>query len=915
MRIALKQIAGYSVAILVFAASFVSLSPRAVAQQPWQGSISGIVKDQNGANVAGAEVALVHSQQAVLRTTVTDASGHFNFDNLAVGSYEIRITREGFGTNRVSAQVSAGKTAELNITLELAALSSQVTVTAETGQAQDKERVPQAVNIISENAIEQRTTAVLAQVADEEVGLSLQRTSPTIAGIFVRGLVGNKVAVYIDGVRYTTSAMRGGINTFLDLNDASNFRAVEVLRGPNGAQYGSDSIGGTVQLVSRTPDFGYAKPETHGEINTSFTSADLSFGGNTLLTYGTRRFGFLVNAASRRVNTLRSGNGLDPHAAVTRFLGLPSKVFGNRLSDTAFTQYGGLFRFSYAPDSNQQFTLHYQRGQQDGGKRYDQTLGGDGNLIADLRNLMNDFFYGRYLKQGAGVFDNASIAFSYNAQREERVNQGGQGSPNGDITHQYERTQVFGVSGFLDKQLGDRNTFLVGSDFYRETVRAPAFTVNPVAGTSTLSRPRVPDGARYINFGAYVQDVYDAIPKKLRFSGALRFSAVSYASRAANSPLVGGKPLWPDDNLQTSDFSGRVGFVVTPLSPVSIAFNYSRGFRAPNITDLGTLGLTGDGFEADFNSASALGGTIGTTAGGDALSTGNSVTRQRSEVSNNFDIGFRYRSKRFDTGLTWFLIDVNDAIVKQALILPAGSVGKLLGDQPIISQNANGTVFVALSTAPVLIRANFSDARIHGLEYTFEARPHRDWTFAGNFTYVHAKDRANGLPPNIEGGTPAPTGFLRLRYAPTSKHFWIEAYSTLADRQSRLSSLDLGDRRTGATRSRGQIANFFNRGARARGLISPGPDGIFGNADDRLLATGETLAQVQNRVLGSAASAPLFDHIPGYGLINVRGGFRFRERSEISIDFENITDQNYRGLAWGIEGPGRSVTIRYRYRF
>ena len=160
MRIAFKQIAGYFVAILALTASFASLSPRAVAQQS-QGSITGTVKDQDGANVSGAKVALVHSQQAVLRTTSTDANGHFNFDNVAVGSYEIRITQAGFGTQRVSAQVSAGKTAELNITLELAALSSQVTVTAETGQAQDKERVPQAVNIIAEMAIERRTTAVL----------------------------------------------------------------------------------------------------------------------------------------------------------------------------------------------------------------------------------------------------------------------------------------------------------------------------------------------------------------------------------------------------------------------------------------------------------------------------------------------------------------------------------------------------------------------------------------------------------------------------------------------------------------------------------------------------------------------------------------------------------------------------------
>jgi outer membrane receptor protein involved in Fe transport len=911
-----RRFAGPSAAISTALLVTILVSASVFAQQGLQGSIAGTVKDPEGASVSGAEVMLLHPQQAVLGTTVTDASGHFKFDNVPAGAYEVRITQAGFGVQRASAHVSPGKTTELEIILEVAPVSSQVTVTAETGQAQDKDRVPQAVNIISESAIQQRATAVLAQVANEEVGLSLQRTSPTIAGIFVRGLVGNKVAVYVDGVRYTTSAMRGGINTFLDLNDPSNLRAVEILRGPNGAQYGSDSIGGTVQLVSRTPEFGYATPETHGEIKTFFSSADLSFGGNTLLTYGTRRFGFLLNASGHRVNTLRPGHGLDPHAAVTRFLGLPSNIFGNRLTDTAFTQYGGLFRLSFAPDSSQQFIFHYYRGQQDGGKRYDQTLGGDGNLIADLRNLMNDFFYGRYLKQGVGPFDNLSLTLSYNAQREERVNQGGQGNPNGDITHQYERTQVFGINAFVDKQLTQRNTLLLGTDFYRETVISPAFTVNPVTNRSTLSRPRIPDGAHYELGGFYVQDVFEAIPNKLRLSGALRYNIASYLSSAANSPVVGGQRLWPDDSLRVKDFSGRVGLVLTPARPVSIAFNYSRGFRAPNITDLGTLGLTGDGFEADFFSAAALGGTIGTTAGNDAVSSGIAVQRQRSEVSNNFDLGVRIRHKRFDTDLTWFLTDINGAIVKQALILPPGAVGRFLGDQQIDFQDpTRGWVTVPLSTAPVLIRANFTDARLYGLEYTLDARLSHDWTFGGNFTYVHAKDKANDLPPNIEGGTPAPTGFLRLRYEPAGKNFWVEGYSTLADRQSRLSSLDLSDRRTGATRSRGQIANFFRRGACVRGLVAPGPDGRCATGNETILIpTGETLAQVQNRVLGTATSAPLFTYIPGYGLINMRGGYRF-EKSEVSIDFENITDHNYRGLAWGIEGPGRSVTARYRYRF
>ena len=123
-------------------------------------------------------------------------------------------------------------------------------------------------------------------------------------------------------------------------------------------------------------------------------------------------------------------------------------------------------------------------------------------------------------------------------------------------------------------------------------------------------------------------------------------------------------------------------------------------------------------------------------------------------------------------------------------------------------------------------------------------------------------------------------------------------------------------RRTGAGRSRTSIQNFFRNGARARGLIAPGPDGVFGNADDRLIPTGETLAQVQDRVLGVGVnSSSLFTAIPGYLTVGLRGGVRFAERHELMFDFENITDRNYRGISWGLDAPGRGLFLRYNTRF
>jgi hemoglobin/transferrin/lactoferrin receptor protein len=143
----------------------------------------------------------------------------------------------------------------------------------------------------------------------------------------------------------------------------------------------------------------------------------------------------------------------------------------------------------------------------------------------------------------------------------------------------------------------------------------------------------------------------------------------------------------------------------------------------------------------------------------------------------------------------------------------------------------------------------------------------------------------------------------------------VEGYLHAAGAQDRLSSLDLEDRRTGAPRSRSSIASFFTNGARARGLVSSGPDGVAGNADDVLLATGETLPQVQDRVLGPGVnSSSLYTEVAAYAVFGVRGSWRAGPH-EVFLDVQNLGDRNYRGISWGMDAPGRGAYFRYALRF
>ncbi|HEX5885421.1 MAG TPA: TonB-dependent receptor, partial [Pyrinomonadaceae bacterium] len=235
--------------------------------QDSKGKIIGAVKDPDGAVVSGANVSLLHTNRAVLGATVSDAEGRFTLGNIEPGDYQLNVERNGFVQHRSAVHVTEGDTQNVSVILELVPITEQVTITAEAGLVADTRRVDTQVNVIPEREILERATEVVAQVVDEEPGVNLQRTSPSLSAVFVRGLTGRNVAVYVDGVRYTTSAQRGGVGTFFSLIEPSSLETVEILRGPNSSQYGSDVHGGVVNFISQAPRYGGPHNEFHG--NTS----------------------------------------------------------------------------------------------------------------------------------------------------------------------------------------------------------------------------------------------------------------------------------------------------------------------------------------------------------------------------------------------------------------------------------------------------------------------------------------------------------------------------------------------------------------------------------------------------------------------------------------------------------------------
>src|SRR6266851_6697941 len=86
----------------------------AFSQQRSESSITGIVKDPNGAIVSGAEVSLLHAQ-SVLRTTQTTSDGKFTIEKVGPGSYAVIVSKSGFGRFSTAVQLKPGDKRELNV--------------------------------------------------------------------------------------------------------------------------------------------------------------------------------------------------------------------------------------------------------------------------------------------------------------------------------------------------------------------------------------------------------------------------------------------------------------------------------------------------------------------------------------------------------------------------------------------------------------------------------------------------------------------------------------------------------------------------------------------------------------------------------------------------------------------------------
>ncbi len=217
--------------------------------------LTGRVTDPSGAVLPNASVKLYNRDSTEAYATTTDRQGAYSLA-LPQGLYLLEAEAAGFSLAKAPRAVNVDGPQTLPLQLSISALSQSVVVIA-TGTPQSMDETAKAVTIVDRSELDQRGIEDIADGLREVPGLRIsQRGGPgSFTTIQTRGLRTFDTSILVDGVRFRdVAATQGDASSFISDLLLVDTARVEVLRGSGSSLYGTNAIGGVVNLVTDTGD-------------------------------------------------------------------------------------------------------------------------------------------------------------------------------------------------------------------------------------------------------------------------------------------------------------------------------------------------------------------------------------------------------------------------------------------------------------------------------------------------------------------------------------------------------------------------------------------------------------------------------------------------------------------------------------
>ena len=605
-------------------------------------------------------------------------------------------------------------------------LKYEVTVTA-TGVKKETFKIPKPVSIVPESVIDTKAPNNITELMAELPGLDTVGVGANQSRPVIRGLRGQRILLMENGIRMNNSRRQQDFGEIPALVDISEVSRVEVVRGPASVLYGSDAIGGVVNVITRMPDFDPSGNEIHGNLGYRYSSADSQNKGFANFNGNVGRLGFTI-----------SGNYRDSQAYEA-----PAGSFGDiELSDdtpvidTGVQDQGLNLALNYklSTDSTITFKYEYYKANDAGFGYVDPDIYDPGSALIRILypNQQVDKYTLRYEDNALKFLLADHMSFTAYHRRNKRdlemnitipfnipwAPEAGMNMQSANFTD----INTFGFRLEFRKVAFSNHVITYGVDFFNDNSYNTDQNTTTITGfgppmTSVDNTPELPN-ARYRSFGFFIQDDLP-IAKRTNLIIGLRYQNVN-ASTKETAGLEDYDPISSTDQTVV----GAVNLIQGITDNFNLFASAGRGFRSPNLIERFYHGFTPEG--SAFQSRNP---------------------DLEAETSFNLDLGFKYRLRNAYLEASYFWNTIYDGI----RVGPTGAI-------------VNGL--------PEYQNTNIDRLRIQGIELQGRLLLDNGFSFAANFTKITSKDIGN---PDIPYTDTFSSKFnLSARYDQPSGLLWAE---------------------------------------------------------------------------------------------------------------------------------------------
>jgi hemoglobin/transferrin/lactoferrin receptor protein len=464
------------------------------------------------------------------------------------------------------AQIATNRTSSMPATL------SEIVVTA-TREARELQSVPASTHRldVAQKAQDEgvRTTPDLLEGIPSVL---VQKTGYGQGSPYLRGFTGFRNLFLIDGIRLNNSVFRDGPNQYWNTVDPLSIDRCELVMGPASVLYGSDAIGGTLNVSPVAPPEYDGKPVWQRRLYYRGATAEGSHVGRVQVGgQPTEEFGFVGGVSLKSYGDLRGGRNV------------------GKQEHTGYDELDFDLRADYHFDGDTFLTIGHQSVDQDDAWRTHRTIYGlDWEGLSKGDDKVHRYDQTRdltYLRFGAerldGVVDGVVCTISRQVQSEDlyRLKKDDKSETQGfDVTTWGADLQVAS-----DSPVG---RWVYGAEYYRDGVASYA-RKHKKDGTIEKEEIQGPvaDEAAYDSLGLYVQDTFAFLDGAADLIPGIRYTHTAADADAVKDPLTGKR------TSVSGDWDGVVGSlrVLFPLTQDRrhvVFAGAAQGYRAPNLSDL-----------------------------------------------------------------------------------------------------------------------------------------------------------------------------------------------------------------------------------------------------------------------------------------------------------------------------------------